>query len=133
MTQPTTPEQAPSRTDFSVTGGLLLNPPDVQRMILLHHQFHWGAARIARELGTTRNTVRRYLRQGGYQPYSRQRSPHPLDPHMSWLNARFFALGGNTRVLLRELVAKGVEVSYSVLVRTVRPSPQSRGNRSALW
>lgn len=99
----------------------MLNSPDVQRMLLLHQQFHWGAARIARELGTSRNTVRRYLRQGSHQPYSRSRSPHALDPHLDWLKLRFFALGGNTRVLLRELSAKGIEVGYSVLVRTVRP------------
>lgn len=121
MTQPKTSEQTSPRTDFSVLGGLMLDPPDVQRMLVLHHQFHWGAARIADELGTTRNTVRHYLRLGHHQPYSRKRSPHLLDPHLDWLKVRFFALGGNTRVLLRELADKGIKVGYSVLVRTVRP------------
>jgi len=29
----------------------------------------WGAKRISRELGCSRNTVRSCLRQGGWQPY----------------------------------------------------------------
>ena len=36
----------------------------VQRMRVLR-EVGWGAKRIARELGLARNTVRRYLREGG--------------------------------------------------------------------
>jgi len=43
-------------------------PEDVAVMLRLQEQ-GWGAKRIAQELGISRNTVRRYLRQGGYAPY----------------------------------------------------------------
>ena len=38
----------------------------------------WGAKRIAEELGCSRNTVRRYLRQGGWQPYRAPSRPGRL-------------------------------------------------------
>ena len=38
-------------------------PEDVSAMLRLH-ELGWGAKRIAAELGVSRNTVRRYLRQG---------------------------------------------------------------------
>ena len=43
-------------------------PEDVQAMLKLS-SLGWGAKRIAKELGCSRNTVRRYLRHGGYVPY----------------------------------------------------------------
>ncbi len=39
-------------------------PEDVSAMLRLH-ELGWGTKRIAAELGVSRNTVRRYLRQGG--------------------------------------------------------------------
>ncbi len=41
---------------------------DVGIMVRLHAQ-GWGSRRIARELGVSRNTVKRYVRAGGYLPY----------------------------------------------------------------
>jgi hypothetical protein len=41
---------------------------DVQAMLKLA-PLGWGAKRISRELGRSRNPVRSYLRQGGWQPY----------------------------------------------------------------
>lgn len=43
-------------------------PEDVQAMLKLA-SLGWGAKRITVELGCSRNTVRRYLRQGGWEPY----------------------------------------------------------------
>ena len=40
-------------------------PEDVQAMLKLA-SLGWGAKRIAKEVGCSRNTVRRYLRHGGY-------------------------------------------------------------------
>jgi hypothetical protein len=40
-------------------------PEDVSAMLRLY-ELGWGAKRIAAELGVSRNTVRRYLRQGGW-------------------------------------------------------------------
>lgn len=46
-------------------GQLMQEPEDVAVMVRLHEK-GWGSKRIARELGVSRNTVRRYLRAGGY-------------------------------------------------------------------
>lgn len=43
-------------------------PGDEQAMLKLA-SLGWGTKRIARELGCSSNTVRSYLRQGGWQPY----------------------------------------------------------------
>jgi hypothetical protein len=45
-------------------GEPMREPEDVSAM-LRFHELSWGAKRIAAELGVSRNTVRRYLRQGG--------------------------------------------------------------------
>ena len=45
----------------------MLAPQEVQRMLALQ-ALGWGAKRISRELGCSRNTVREYLRQGGWRP-----------------------------------------------------------------
>lgn len=52
-------------------GGVVLDPPDVERMLVLKRQ-GWGTKRIAGELGVARGTVRRYLRMGRYEPYRRE-------------------------------------------------------------
>ena len=60
-------------------------PEDVGIMVRLHAQ-GWGSRRIARELGVSLNTVKRYVRAGGYLPYGgaggRAKSLDGLD---SWL------------------------------------------------
>ena len=52
-------------------------PDDVQAMLKLA-SLGWGSKRIAKELGCSRNTVRRYLRQGGYVGYRSRRAPASL-------------------------------------------------------
>jgi FixJ family two-component response regulator len=42
-------------------------PEDGRGMVRLHAQ-GWGSRRIARELGVSRNTVKRYIRAGSYLP-----------------------------------------------------------------
>ena len=48
----------------------MVDPQDVHAMVRLQ-ALGWGCRRIARELGVARNTVRRYLRQGGWTPYKK--------------------------------------------------------------
>jgi predicted transcriptional regulator len=45
----------------------------------------WGAKRIAKELGCSHNTVRRYLRHGGYLPYRTPRRASQLAELKEWL------------------------------------------------
>ncbi len=59
-------EQAP-RSDRIEWRQAMQAPKDVEAMLKLA-SLGWGAKRIAKELGCSRNTVRRYLRQDGWQP-----------------------------------------------------------------
>lgn len=111
-------EQVPAAV---AAGGLLLDPPDVTRILTLKQQHGWGTKRIAGELGISRRTVRRYLKLGAYKPYVRRKTPRVLDEHLPWLRERFAAVRGNAEVLLRELEQRGVKVGYSTLARVVKP------------
>ena len=53
-------EQAPL-VEVGQGGEKMLAPQEVQRMLALS-ALGWGAKRISRELGCSRNTVREYLR-----------------------------------------------------------------------
>lgn len=58
----------PSRGD---TGREIMRTPDEVTSIVELQRKGWGAKRIARVLGISKNTVKRYLRAGGWQPYGR--------------------------------------------------------------
>lgn len=94
-------------------------PEDVQAMLKLA-SLGWGAKCIARELGCSRNTVRRYLRQGGWQPYQAPRRPGRLSEHAQWLAERFRQHRGNCDVVRQQLLRElGVEVSLRTVERAV--------------
>ncbi|TIY10598.1 MAG: IS21 family transposase, partial [Mesorhizobium sp.] len=46
----------------------MFQPEEVAAMLRLH-ELGWGAKRLAKEFGCARNTVRRYLREGGTVPF----------------------------------------------------------------
>jgi len=90
-------------------------------MLRLHAQ-GWGSKRIAKELGISRNTVRRYLRQGGYAPYAAPQRSKALEGLEGWLRERFLKHRGNADVVRQELLAeKGLEVSLRTVERAVAP------------
>jgi transposase len=94
-------------------------PDDVQAMLKLA-SLGWGAKRIAAELGCSRNTVRSYLRQGGWQRYRAPARGSRLDRHAAWLQERFFQHRGNCDVLRQELQREfGLEVSLRTIERAV--------------
>ena len=78
-------EQAP-RSEWIEGRQAMQTPEDVQAMLKLA-SLGWGAKRIAAELGCSRNTVRRYVRQGGWQPYQAPLRPSKLSEHAQWLAA----------------------------------------------
>jgi len=66
----------------------MYEPDDVAVMLRLHAQ-GWGLKRIAVELGVARNTVRRYLRAGRYEPYTAPSRVPALAAYEDWLRATF--------------------------------------------
>jgi transposase len=97
------------------------DPEDVQVMLRLH-ALGWGSRRIAKELGVSRNTVRAYLRQGGWQPYKKPARTSVLDGHQQWLRASFLQHRGNAEVVRQELErVHQVRVSLRTVERAVAP------------
>ena len=94
-------------------------PEDVQAMLKLA-SLGWGAKRIAKELGCSRNTVRRYTRQGGWQPYQSAQRPGRLTAHAHWLAEQFRQHRGNCDVVRQQLQREhGIVVSLRTVERAV--------------
>lgn len=103
-------------------------PQDVEAMRRLSAA-GWGRRRIAKELGCSPETVRKYLRQGGWQPYGKPSRNSVLDGHREWLRERFLAHRGNADVVRQELASeKGIEVSLRTVERSVEPWRQELRN-----
>ena len=95
--------------------------PDEVRVMLELHRRGWGSRRIAQELGISRNTVRRYLRAGGWQPYGGAGRQQVLAGREEWLESEFRRHGGNAEVVRQELVRQhGVAVSLRTVERAVQ-------------
>ena len=96
-------------------------PQDVEAMRRLAAA-GWGRRRIAKELGCSPETVRKYLRQGGWQPYGKPCRNSVLDGQSEWLRQRFLAHRGNADVVRQELEReKGLKVSLRTVERAVEP------------
>jgi transposase len=99
----------------------MLAPQEVQKMLALHAQ-GWGAKRISKELGCSRNTVREYLRRGGWKPMDVSARTGVLAPHMAWLEQRLRQHKGNADVVRQELQRElGIAVSLRTVQRAVAP------------
>lgn len=102
--------------------------PDEVRAILELGRRGWGAKRIAKELGFSRNTVRLYLRRG-------ERTGRPVRPKRRRLTEEQRELAvkllegvaeGNAVVVQRELRKEGVEASLRTVERAVEGARQAR-------
>jgi transposase len=94
---------------------------DVAAMLRLS-RMGWGSKRIARELGISQNTVKRYLEANGVVPYRQPRRGRALDGLSEWLTERFLRHRGNADVVRQELAAEqGVSVSLRTVERAVAP------------
>lgn len=99
----------------------MLAPQEVQKMQALS-ALGWGAKRISRELGCSRNTVREYLRQGGWRPMDVSTRASVLEPHRQWLAERLRRHRGNADVVRQDLARElGIEVSLRTVQRAVEP------------
>ena len=80
-------------------------PEEVAAMLALQAK-GWGARRIARELGVSRNTVKRYLAAGGWVGYRRPEREARLAGLEAWLKERFRRHRGNAEVIRQERLAE---------------------------
>src|SRR6187397_367464 len=67
----------------STTGGQMQTPELVEQILGLH-QKGWGQKRISKDLGISRNTVRRYLRAKGWTPYRTLQKQKKLSTLEDW-------------------------------------------------
>ena len=95
-------DPALSRT---MRGDEMLQAEEVAAMLRLHG-LGWGAKRLAKEFGCARNTVRRYLRQGGPVAFRKPVRRTAFDGLDEWLRERFFRHGGNADVVRQELASE---------------------------
>jgi len=82
----------------------------------------WGAKRISAELGCSRNTVREYLRRGGWKPMDVSRRASVVGSHREWLAERLRRHRGNADVVRQDLKRElGISVSLRTVQRAVEP------------
>src|SRR4051794_25649684 len=86
------------RSQAEVLRGNEMRTPDEVAAMLRLKALGWGIKRIARELGCSHMTVRRYVAEGGYVAYRRPVGrPRALAGLEGWLAERFRRHGGQRR------------------------------------
>jgi transposase len=82
----------------------------------------WGAKRISRELGCSRNALQQYLRQGSWRPMDVAARAGVLQPHRQWLAERLRQHRGNANVVRQDLTRElSIRVSLRTVQRAVEP------------
>ena len=96
-------------------------PQDVAQMLRLR-ACGMGIKSIAREMGCSKNTVRRYLRAGGWVAYKRPERERTLRGLEPWLGERLQQHRGNADVVPQDLQRQhGIAVSLRTVERAVAP------------
>jgi transposase len=97
------------------------NANDVTEIFCLHRQ-GLGTKKIAGALSISRNTVRKYLRQGEWKPCRTTPKAGKLTNLSDWLRERFRRHNGNADVVRQELEKEyGIRVSLRTVERAVKP------------
>ena len=86
---------------------------------------------IARTLGLHIQTVRKWVAEGGWKPFSRPSRGTKLDGYREWAAARLPQIGYSAVVLLEELKAKGYTGGYDVVKQFVRPYREEQARLEA--
>ena len=101
-------------------GNFMQTPEDVSAMLRLH-LLGWGIRKIARELRVSKNTVKKYIRNGGWKPYRKPNKKSILDGLNEWLKETFFKHRGNADVVRQELQNQhNIKVSLRTVERAVK-------------
>jgi len=99
-----------------------MQTPDEVAAMLRLKTLGWGVRRIAKELGCSHMTVRRYLSEGGWAGYRGRGRPSRLAGLEDWVAERFRRHGGNADVVRQELDReKGIKLSLRTIERQVAP------------
>ena len=99
----------------------MIETTDVVRIALLHEQ-GLSIRGIAREMSVSRNTIRKYLRNGGVLEYHKPGARKGvLRGEEEWLKEKFFQHDGNADVIRQEFLSeKGITVSLRTVERAVK-------------
>ena len=99
-----------------------MRTPNEVTTILELQRKGWGAKRIARELGISKDTVKRYMQVGGWQLYGLPMWRKALDECSPWVAEQYLKHRGNADVVRQELARhKGFQVSLRTIERAVTP------------
>ena len=100
-------------------GGSMRMPDEVVAMLHLH-RLGWDLRRIAREVGCSPMTVRRYLAAEGWVAFRTAPRANRLSGLEGWVSERFRRHRGNADVLRQELASEhGIRVSLRTVERAV--------------
>ncbi len=95
---------------------------DIGQVTLCLRDLGLGMKKISREIKVSCNTVRRYSRSGGWEPYKRATRGGHLSGLESWLEAEFVKHHGNCDVLRQELKRQqGLDVHIRTIQLAVKP------------
>lgn len=100
----------------------IMHTPEEVTTILELKRVGWGAKRIARELGISKNTVKVYLRKGAWISYGQPARKSVLEEKAGWVAQRYLQHRGNADVVRQELDREfGLQVSLRTVERAVQP------------
>ena len=104
------------------TGRQVMQTPEVAAHMLRLRAAGLGIKSIARKMGCSKNTVRRYLRADGWVPYKRPSRRSVLCGLEAWLADRLQRHRGNADVVRQDLEREhGITVSLRTVERAVVP------------
>jgi transposase len=104
------------------TGRQVMQTPDDVALMLRLKAAGLGIKQIARKMGCSKNTVRRYIRSGGYVSYKRPERHSVLGALKPWLSERLQRHRGNADVVRQDLEREyGLTVSLRTVERAVAP------------
>lgn len=110
-----------SAKNFHFCGETMLIPEVVDKILNLY-SLGWGKKRIAKELGISTKTVKRYLLQKEWLPYKKPKRQKRLEGLTEWLEQTFYLHRGNAAVVHQELIRQHqITVNPSTVERAVKP------------